>query len=244
MYNRVNRHTVLVSGEDESFCLWLEKHGISVIKTKKDERLPKPVMFHSDMQVLVFPKTGKRFILKNCPTMEQFEKYTLSETLFDPQPKYPYDTLCNAKIVGKYVICNPKTIDPTILDYINDIGTYEIVPVKQGYTGCSVCKVSECAVITADVGIARALKETELEVLLIEPGRISLPGYDTGFIGGCSGLIQPDTLVLTGELKFHPNGSAIKALCCKEKVNVLEYPGRPLIDIGGILLLDRLESEW
>ena len=50
--------------------------------------------------------------------------------------------------------------------------------------------VSNKAIITSDKVIAHEAKKVDLDVLLIPPGDIILPGLDYGFIGGCCGLIE------------------------------------------------------
>ena len=44
---------------------------------------------------------------------------------------------------------------------------YEIINVKQGYAKCSICVVSDNAIITADKGIAKAAIQNRIDVLEI-----------------------------------------------------------------------------
>ena len=76
-----------------------------------------------------------------------------------------------------------------------------------------------------------------IDVLLIPPGDICLPGYDTGFIGGCCGLIDKNILAFTGSLSEYSHGH--KIIKFLEDHNV-QYdcllPGK-MLDIGGVIPL-------
>lgn len=112
-----------------------------------------------------------------------------------------------------------------------------LVPVNQGYAKCSVCAVDERSIITQDPSIAQAAKRHGLNVLKIQAGRILLPGYDTGFIGGCSGLLGRKLLAFTGSLGAHPDGEWIKEFLHSRGVEPLELTDGPLYDVGSILPL-------
>ena len=69
-----------------------------------------------------------------------------------------------------------------IINYAKQSGK-RFVNVNQGYSKCSVAKVSEKAAITADSSLYKAMTEQGIDVLLISQGNITLKGYDCGFIG-------------------------------------------------------------
>ncbi|MBQ1825813.1 MAG: hypothetical protein II113_04265, partial [Firmicutes bacterium] len=116
------------------------------------------------------------------------------ETVFtgDParlSPAYPGDIIYNACSTGKFFIHNLKYTAPELLGKVEELGLIR-VNVSQGYAKCSTCVVGEDAIITYDRGIAKAADAAGMDVLVIEPGHVDLPGYDTGFIGGASGLVR------------------------------------------------------
>ena len=77
---------------------------------------------------------------------------------------------------------------------------------------------------------------TAISVLLIEPGHINLPGYNTGFIGGCTGLdFIHNELIFNGDLSLHPDGDRIREFVESHGVTIKDFPGRPLTDIGSII---------
>ncbi len=104
-------------------------------------------------------------------------------------PAYPGDIIYNACSTGKFFIHNLKYTAPELLAAADEMGLIRL-NVSQGYAKCSTCVVREDAIITYDRGIAGAAAAAGLEVLVIRPGYVELPGYNTGFIGGASGLVR------------------------------------------------------
>ena len=95
-----------------------------------------------------------------------------------------------------------------------------------------MCVVNANAVITADHGIANALRTHDVEVLEITPGAISLPGYDYGFIGGSSFLLSPDRLAFTGTLAHHPDFRKITDFLKDHHIEPVYLTEEPIFDIG------------
>ena len=110
-----------------------------------------------------------------------------------------------------------------------------LIDVGQGYTKCSIVVVAEDAIITYDEGIIRACsKYPELEVLQVSPGFVRLDGYDTGFIGGCSGRVGNEVL-FNGNLFAHPDFQRIVTFIEKRGLTCRWFPDYKLTDIGSIL---------
>lgn len=123
---------------------------------------------------------------------------------------YPGDVALNALRMrfpdrGDVVLCRAESSADELLSML-DRGN--IINIRQGYAACSACKVTERAIITADRGEALAAERLGADVLLISPGGIALPGYDTGFIGGASARIG-DALFFFGDPRLHPDGKRI-----------------------------------
>ena len=233
---------VLVSGEYPCLKASLEQRGIQVIETAADSRLPKPVRFHPDMQAC--PLLDKHmFVLKGNPLGEKLTllDFSLKETAIEPGPTYPADALCDGLVWGKRLLGNPDAMDPAIQHSAEILGL-SLLSCKQGYTACSVALVDKHSAITADTGIAGVLKGQGLDVLLIRPGWIKLPGYNTGFLGGSCGKLSPDKLAFTGQLSSHPDGKAIRAFLEQRGVAAVELSHGPLVDTGGILPLKEIRG--
>lgn len=197
--------------------------------------LPAPVSAHADM--LIFLTKGKIFCHKDYYkiardsidkiSMAGYELVLSDEYISD---KYPNDILFNAvslngKIYGK---------KDHISRFISENTT--VVNVNQGYTKCSVCKVCEHAIITSDPSIKDVAEKNGIDVLFISAGNITLPGYDTGFIGGCSGY-DGDKIYFSGNIFLHPNGTEISEFCKNYGKDVVMLSDEQLFDIGSMFFI-------
>lgn len=118
----------------------------------------------------------------------------------DPQSKqYPYDAGLNVCILGARVICNRKTLSKELANYLTS-SDLELISVRQGYTKCSTCVVSDDAVITSDNVIAKSCANNMIDVLRVTEPNIELSGFDSGFIGGAAFKISGDTIAFTGDI--------------------------------------------
>ena len=149
--------------------------------------------------------------------------------------KYPADVLFNACLIGNTLICNEKSVSRLILDAARKDGC-NIIGVAQGYTKCSVCPVSDAAIITADKAIAKTCQNCGFDVLLISEGHVSLPPYDFGFIGGAGGLCG-DTVYFCGNVELHPDADSIKDFCQKHGKSVVSLSGGELFDVGSLFYI-------
>lgn len=224
---------ILVSGQYPYLAESLQKHGFTPIKTLFDPRLPAPIASHPDMQACRLGHTV--FVLKGSPLRDKLASHglTVQETAAQPQKAYPGDALCNGFAIGPWFVANPKSIDPKILKAAQTLNL-QTLPVRQGYASCSTVRVDEKAAITADPGIARSLESKGIQILRIRPGHIQLPGYDTGFIGGCCGKLSPNVLAVSGRLSSHPDGPLMQSFLESRGVSIIELSDNTLTDVGGI----------
>ena len=79
-----------------------------------------------------------------------------------------------------------------------------------------------------------------LDLLLVHPGFVLLPGFPTGFLGGTSGRIsrpgqETDEIVFHGDLTAHPDFESIVSFIESRRLSVKFFPGFPLTDIGSII---------
>ncbi len=150
--------------------------------------------------------------------------------------KYPFDVKLNVAAGDSYFICNEKTADTDLINELKASGKC-CIPTNQGYTKCSVCFVTEKAVITEDPSIAAALEDTDIDTLVISKGDIYLSDTHYGFFGGSTGKIDKNTLAVTGSLSTHSDGEKIKDFCHCHGVEILELTRDRITDVGGILPL-------
>ncbi len=226
----------IITDKFPELILELEKTGVDTIKNTADLRLPINISHHTDLQVCILSRKERQaVVLKGNPLKQVLENlgYTVYETKLLPQNKYPLDCLCNAVTVGKYLFCNEKVIDETVLNLAHDLG-YMIAHVNQGYTACSICKISENAIITADEQIYKRANELHIDVLKIKQGGIDLKAYDYGFIGGCYG-VDGENIYFSGSLESLHNFYEIKDYISLYNKKIIELSNHKLNDIGGIM---------
>ncbi len=153
---------------------------------------------------------------------------------------YPGDCIYNAAVCGRYIIHKRGVTDPGLLEaaerHIRSLGMEPaFVNVPQGYTKCNIAVIDEGHVISSDRGIFKALEAaSDVECLLVSPGQISLPGFDTGFIGGCCGRVG-GRIVFSGDLSAHGDFERIRKFIDGCGLETVYFKERPLTDIGSII---------
>ena len=216
---------------------WLKEafsiHGVALVEIGTCNSLQVPVAHHIDMmalpisdKLLVTPET--KFLKAHFPGKE------IVVTEEHISPKYPGDVLLNAVWLPDYLICNTNTVAKEILQMAYEQGK-TLIHVNQGYTKCSICIVSDNAIITEDESIYEACKDN-LDVLLIRKGEVELPGYEYGFIGGASALTS-DTVYFFGNIENHSDHEAIQQFIALHNKRIVSLSKtEKLLDIGGIII--------
>ncbi len=211
---------------------------IAVIPVEPNEILPKGIASHADLQLL---HLGGKTVLtsvcsENTKDMLNVLGFEHEETEKTAGDIYPQDCLLNMTFLGKNAILNPNTVDPKILQFLED-NNYDMIAVKQGYTKCAILGICEDAIITADHGIAEIARDYEIEALEIRDDKICLEGYANGFIGGCGGMIEKGILGTSGDLRSIQDYNNIKDFLRNRNIYAENLGGKELLDIGGILPL-------
>ena len=232
--NRVN--AVLMSCEEKQGSATPQKLGIKVIETQPSEKLAPQVAHHPDMLFLHLKENLCVVIDKDLPFVSKLKAigFTVFEGRNQYSRKYPHDIGLNCLILNNTVIGNIANIDNLVKELLSD---HKFINVSQGYTKCSVCIINEHSLITEDESIYKALKN-EFDVLKIDSGFVDLKGYNCGFFGGCTGLIDKNLLAVNGELKFHKSHKEIREFLKHRNVDILELKTGNLTDIGSILPLE------
>ena len=149
---------------------------------------------------------------------------------------YPSDVGLNALEIGGKLFCREASASESMLESARHAGL-EIVNVKQGYPACTVLKLNDRAAITADAGMAKILTKHGIRVTLIEPGDISLPPHEYGFIGG-AGEVDSGKLFFFGDPVLHHDGDKIIEAATSEGLSIVPLSSCGLIDLGGILFAE------
>ena len=221
----------------------LEKLGIKALSVPDNAFVDPRLAGHADLSVL---HGGGEMLwlaphLRGSDFADQLRDmgFALDYPDISQSAAYPGDAQLNVCICGKYAICNKFIVPTEIVNYLTSRG-FEIVDCGQGYAKCSACVVDEGSIITADRGIEAAARKAGLDVLLIEPGYISLDGFTFGFIGGSSFKISRSKLAFTGTLDAHPNRDEILRFLVKHEIETVYLTEKPAFDIGsGIPLIEQ-----
>lgn len=187
--------------------LWGKEHEI--FPSFCHTNLPEPVSAHPDMTL-----TPIEDIFVCCPESYEYYKKILGDRVVLGQTSlsshYPYDIAYNVLIFKNIAIGKLEFVDPVVINELNK-RSIKLINVNQGYAKCSsaVCK---SGVITADEGIYKALVDNNVNALKITPGYVELTGYDYGFIGGATGVVD-GVLTFFGDVSKHPDFQRIKEFC-------------------------------
>lgn len=219
----------------------LSARGFEVIKLPADPSLPEPVNGHADLLVFILDEflltrrdyyaTAKKEIDRVC------EASGMNLLISDNKAggKYPDDCGFCAAISGNTVICREKSTDSALLTLARG-KDYSVLNVNQGYAKCSCAILADGSIITADLGIAKATQGAGIDTLTIEPGRIDLPGYGCGFIGGASGLCGI-TLYFCGNIEIHPEHQRILEFAERHNTDIVSLSDEVLYDVGSLIFV-------
>lgn len=211
----------------------LRKLGFTVYFSAENPNVLNGLSFHPDMQ------------LSGCDSTFVCEKtlYDYYKKIFDLAGiklicgetelscNYPGDIAYNVKVVGETVFHKYDYTDPVLRTVLCD---KNFIDVSQGYSGCSICKVSDNAIITADKLIHKRAEENGLDSLLISCGHIELEGFDYGFIGGAS-FYADSRIYFFGDVSKHPDFFKIDKFCKNHGTEIVILCNEQLTDYGGAI---------
>lgn len=231
-----NKRSVIVDFRtNEHIVKELENLRYNVIFTKPVTSVHESLCGHADMQIF---QIGNMIVCE--PTVyEHYKSYINEENLICGSKKlsynYPEDIYYNICVLGKNVILNTKYTLPELNRIFQNDAELNPIHANQGYAKCSTAVVAENAIITADETIYKSAVQNKIDVLKITQGYIELNGFDYGFIGGATGLIEKNILAVAGSLKHHPDYDNIKSFCKGYGVDLLELGKFTAYDIGSII---------
>ncbi|MBO5060697.1 MAG: hypothetical protein J6C82_07280 [Clostridia bacterium] len=213
------------------------KMGFNIIKTPRLNTVYTTICGHSDIMI---HKLNENLVVTEPSVYEYFKEKLTDNTVIKGRSrlnnKYPFDIAYNAARVGEKIFCNEKFTDSVIINYANK-NNINIINTKQGYSKCSICVVSDNAIITSDKNIMVAAEKNKIDVLAVDDNRIKLEGFEHGFIGGSTGLIDKNTLVFNGDINFHSDANRIIDFCNLYGVKPISLNNGPIVDIGSIIAI-------
>ncbi|KGM99606.1 hypothetical protein IRP63_08590 [Clostridium botulinum] len=225
-----------ISKKEENSLL---KLGYDLLACPSSNKLYYAICGHPDIQIHIIDE--KNIIVhKDMPPkfIENLKKLNINVIVSASSlsNKYPQDIVLNAVNFSKYFIHYLNYTDKNLLSEIKMLNK-KLINTKQGYTKCSTAIVSDNAIITSDKNIAKSLQNENIDILLLSPGDILLPGLNYGFIGGTCGLIEKDILAFYGSLECYAYGKEVLNFLKKHKVEPIFLSKGKLIDRGSILKL-------
>lgn len=217
----------------------IKKLNIDVLPTIQCNDVPEPISYHPD--IVMHPINQKTLVI--APNVFDYYEEKLRgmgiKTIrgqTELSESYSKHVAYNVGRIGNFVVHNFKYTDE-VLKYFLGKENIEMIHVNQGYTKCSMMIVDKNAIITADYPMYQKLKDIGLDVLLISPGHVDLKGYDYGFIGGASGNLSKETILLSGSMDKHPDKDIILKFLKKYKKRIIYLSDKKITDIGTIISL-------
>ena len=229
-------HLILLSGEAPDEIKTALSERFDVLCLPPDPALPAPVAAHPDMIALVLGDTvvmPEEYLGRYPEVAAKIKEATGIGPVGSRAargPRYPDDIALNCAAAGGALFCLVSHTAPEIKEIARRRGL-RLVNVRQGYAACSSL-VADSAVVTADPSVADAVEAAGLDVLRISPGGILLPGYDSGFIGGASGVAGRDVFFF-GDPATHPDGERIVRFLSERGFRSVPLRPGPLLDLGG-----------
>lgn len=217
-------------GKSEEIFL---KDRFTLVKIPPFSMLADCVASHADM---LFLNTASgvlthRGYIEEHPSL--FAKLPFEMTTIDESAskKYPGDILLSGLFLSGSLYGRIDKLSRAVTS-LSDKHVFA----RQGYARCSVCKLTENAIITADTGIADAAHQNGIDVLTIREGYILLKGCDYGFIGGAS-FTYENTVYFFGRVEDHPDFEKMSNFAKKHSVKLISMAETPLNDVGGAVYL-------
>jgi hypothetical protein len=228
---------VAAVGEDyaEEIGAALMPYGIKTLACPNNSFVDERLRSHIDLTVLHVCEN--RFIVSGAVLhsgfLNELRKLNADIIVSDAEvlPNYPFDAGLCVLSAGDRLFHNFKFSD----SLLHNINLYKKVQVSQGYAKCAVCLISATAAITADHGMAGAMKSESFDVLEISSHGIELKGYDEGFIGGAAFKMAGDKLAFTGILSNHPDRNAIEGFLNLHGIKPVFLTDKPIFDVGSVL---------
>ena len=219
----------------------LYKLGVRPIRLPSDPCLgeaikshPDTLMFHHGRNLITTADYCDAAAYIFSDIRELTDEVKISFTADMRGSNYPSDCLMNALVINDKIFCNKSHISNAIIEYAENNGL-KIIHTNQGYPACTALAFGNNA-ITSDRGMAKAMQNEGIKVLLITEGHIALPPHEYGFIGGASVVIG-NKVCFYGDISRHPDADAIVKFIRDNGYEPISLSNDGLVDFGGGIVL-------
>ncbi len=231
------RYVIIDYRASDEIIGYFKEKNIGIIKSVKCKDLQDGVDGHPDM--VLHPVDYKNFIA--APNVYDYYFEVLSDigikvikggkTLCR---NYPEDIAYNVARIGRYAVHNTHHTDQVLKYYLEE-ADIEFIHVNQGYSKCSISSIGESKAITSDISIHDKLKSYNIDCMYISPEIVHLKGYNHGFIGGSTGLINENIFLSTGKIRDDYILNCLKDFIQSSGYIYEEASSQQIIDLGSII---------
>lgn len=221
----------------------LRDMGFHTVAMPRCPRLGEAVASHPDMLTLLVGDTlltEGSYLAEAAETFAEIKRLlprlNIREVARSFSREYPSDCLLNSLTIGNNLFCREESIAHEVKELASEVGL-TLIEVRQGYPACTVLALDEHHAVTADRGMAKALKSAGIQVLVTEDGGIELPPYEFGFIGGACGVYNKKVYFI-GDISTHPQGQEIQNFCFEAGFEAVCLSSGRLTDLGRIIFID------
>ncbi len=208
-------------------------HDLEPVWLKSNPHVDERLSGHADLSAVQIVKSV--ILSEYLNPCEQIHKIVGVEYVPDPQQAvYPYDAGLNFCIVGDKLFFNPKTANAKLVE---KCGCKQFIPVKQGYTKCSICVIDENSIITSDKRIAEAAENAGMDALYLSEPFVKLDGFGYGFIGGAAFKISETDIAFTGKIVDTIVERKIESFLSRRNINPIYLTDSQIFDIGSAIPL-------
>lgn len=206
---------------------------------KSNRYANKPLQGHPDIMIC---QTPKGLVLAPNIDIETLQQINDAKIPFifgknKVENEHPEISRYNAVVTEKITICNPKTVDPSILA---QSANNTIISVKQSYNRCSTLPISDDSFITSDLKTHLKLLQNKCKSVLVNPSKITLEGYNHGLLGGCGGVLIAHKIVFfAGSLNQFSNKQEILDAISDANLEYIELFDERIIDVGGLFFMQK-----
>ncbi|MDF2950041.1 MAG: hypothetical protein K0R07_2088 [Sedimentibacter sp.] len=216
---------------------YLKKLNIEPIKTIKCTDIQEPVDGHPDM--VIHPIDFETFVV--APNVYDYYRNVLENKSIKVIKggktlcrNYPEDIAYNVARIGRYAVHNLQHTDQVLKYYLEEAGI-EFIHVNQGYSKCSIAAVNDNKALTSDLTLHEKLKSYNIDCMFINPEVVNLKGYNYGFIGGCTGLINEKIFLSTGKILDKNILNPLKEFIRSAGYIYDEASSGQIIDLGSLI---------